>query len=138
MEPTGTSTCETCHVGADLWVCLICGHVGCGRYRAGHAVAHHAASGHCFALEVETGRVWDYVGDGYVHRLVQQMADGKLVEVADPTNTWGNAGGARELQPGGAGDLGEEYGKYEKDKEDAMLASKLDAVTAEYNHLLVS
>jgi BRCA1-associated protein len=26
---------------------------------------------HLYALELETQRVWDYAGDGYVHRLIQ-------------------------------------------------------------------
>ena len=29
-------------------------------------------------------QVWDYAGDGYVHRLIQSKTDGKLVEVAPP------------------------------------------------------
>lgn len=41
----------------DLWICLICGHVGCGRYKAGHAIDHWKASQHCYALELETQRV---------------------------------------------------------------------------------
>ena len=36
-------------------------------------------------------QVWDYAGDGYVHRLIQSKTDGKLVEVAPP-----RAGQARE------------------------------------------
>jgi hypothetical protein len=36
-------------------------------------------------------QVWDYAGDGYVHRLIQSKTDGKLVEVAPP-----RAGDARE------------------------------------------
>ena len=39
---------------ADLWICLICGHVGCGRYRGLHAAAHWQESGHGYALELET------------------------------------------------------------------------------------
>ena len=68
----------------DLWICLICGHVGCGRYRAKHSIDHWKDSGHVYALELETQRVWDYVGDGYVHRLIQSKTDGKLVEVPSP------------------------------------------------------
>lgn len=30
---------------------------------------------------METQRVWDYVGDNYVHRLIQSKTDGKLVEL---------------------------------------------------------
>jgi hypothetical protein len=29
-------------------------------------------------------QVWDYPGDGYVHRLIQSNLDGKLVEVPSP------------------------------------------------------
>jgi BRCA1-associated protein len=58
----GTSRCGTCGTGANLWICLICGHVGCGRYRSGHASEHWKESSHCYALELETQRVWDYAG----------------------------------------------------------------------------
>ena len=50
-------------------MCLICGHVGCGRYREGHAAEHSKESGHAYALELEAQRVWDYSSDNYVHRL---------------------------------------------------------------------
>lgn len=30
---------------------------------------------------MDTQRVWDYVGDNYVHRLIQSKTDGKLVEL---------------------------------------------------------
>ncbi|ORY99724.1 BRCA1-associated protein 2-domain-containing protein [Absidia repens] len=65
----------------SLWICLICGHIGCGRYQAAHAYDHYQDTGsHMFTLEIETQRVWDYDGDGYVHRLIQNTVDGKLVE----------------------------------------------------------
>ena len=41
----------------DLWICLICGHVGCGRGTAKHAVDHWQQSGHCYSLELESQRV---------------------------------------------------------------------------------
>lgn len=66
--------CSICHTQADLWVCLICATAGCGRYKAGHAHAHYKETGHLFALDVETERVWDYGRDGYVHRLIQNKA----------------------------------------------------------------
>lgn len=65
-------------------MCLICGHIGCGRYRAGHAVKHSEETGHSYALELEAQRVWDYSSDNYVHRLVQSKANGKLVELPSP------------------------------------------------------
>ncbi|XP_072934689.1 BRCA1-associated protein isoform X2 [Epargyreus clarus] len=65
--------------GGTLWICLICGHVGCGRYEGGHAAQHFLASNHTYALQLGSNRVWDYAGDNFVHRLVQNKADGKLV-----------------------------------------------------------
>lgn len=41
----------------DLWICLICGHIGCGRYHSKHAVAHWRETQHCYALDLETQRV---------------------------------------------------------------------------------
>lgn len=51
------SHCATCNTATDLWICLICGHVGCGRYRSGHANNHWQETSHCYALELETQRV---------------------------------------------------------------------------------
>ena len=51
------SHCTTCNAAADLWICLICGHIGCGRYRSGHANGHWKDTNHCYALELETQRV---------------------------------------------------------------------------------
>jgi BRCA1-associated protein len=34
-----------------------------------------------YSLELETQRVWDYSGDGYVHRLIQSNTDGKLIQL---------------------------------------------------------
>ncbi|KAH3683937.1 hypothetical protein WICPIJ_005091, partial [Wickerhamomyces pijperi] len=51
------------------------------RYDLGHAIDHYNETSHCFAMETTSQRVWDYAGDNYVHRLVQNEADGKLVEL---------------------------------------------------------
>ncbi|CAN0454405.1 unnamed protein product, partial [Discosporangium mesarthrocarpum] len=40
--------CETCGVGHNLWVCMVCGHVGCGRYIKEHAKHHFRLSQHSF------------------------------------------------------------------------------------------
>jgi BRCA1-associated protein len=73
--------CSSCGLNKNLWICLICGNVGCGRYDNQHAIHHWENTGHCFAMETNTQRVWDYSQDGYVHRLVQNEADGKIVEL---------------------------------------------------------
>lgn len=77
----GSSNCSTCGCRESLWICLICGNVGCGRYSSKHAIEHYEATSHCFSMDMRTQRVWDYAGDNYVHRLVQNEVDGKLVEI---------------------------------------------------------
>ena len=73
--------CIDCGISENLWICLICGNVGCGRYDQKHAITHWKDTGHCFAMETNSQRVWDYAEDGYVHRLVQNEADGKIIEL---------------------------------------------------------
>lgn len=68
----------------NLWICLICGHVGCGRYQGGHAASHYHKTNHTYALQLGTNRVWDYAGDNFVHRLLQNKTDGKLVAAPAP------------------------------------------------------
>lgn len=110
--------CETCHSDAGLWQCLICGKVGCGRYEAKHAFAHFEESGHCFAMDMESKRVWDYAGDGYVHRIIQDGGTGeKLVELP----------GARR---------GLEATALEGDED--FEGEKMEGLALEYTHLLTS
>ncbi len=66
-------------------MCLICGHVGCGRYQTGrHAAEHSSSHNHAYSLELDSQRVWDYTNDNYVHRLVQSKKNGKLMELPSP------------------------------------------------------
>lgn len=77
-------TCMACSALEHLWVCLICGNVGCSRYAPEqHSIKHFVETGHCFAMEISTSRVWDYAGDKYVHRLVASETDGKIVELPE-------------------------------------------------------
>ena len=36
-EPVLNNVCTVCNADQDLWICLICGNVGCGRYTSEHA-----------------------------------------------------------------------------------------------------
>lgn len=86
--PSGKeSSCVKCGTRTNLWICLLCGHVGCSRYHALHAYEHYKETMHNYSLEIETQRVWDYAGDGYVHRLIQNKTDGKLVEFPSPDSS---------------------------------------------------
>ncbi|KAH9940940.1 zf-UBP-domain-containing protein [Epithele typhae] len=104
----------------NLWICLICGNIGCGRYGRAHAHAHYAGTTHLYALELETQRVWDYAGDGYVHRLIQNKADGKLVELPSAAASVG-----RDARGGPTA-------------ADALTAEKIEAIGIEYSYLLTS
>ncbi|KIM32818.1 hypothetical protein M408DRAFT_326546 [Serendipita vermifera MAFF 305830] len=118
------TACMDCAATSNLWICLICGNVGCGRYGRAHAHAHYQLTTHLYALELETQRVWDYAGDAYVHRLIQNRADGKLVELPSASITSGSAvDSSRALGPGPA---------------DTMAAEKVEAIGIEYSYLLTS
>ena len=90
-EPLPQNSCFECSASPEsdsevksddsLWICLICGHIGCGRYVEGHAYQHYAETQHTYAMQLGNNRVWDYAGDNYVHRLLQNKSDGKMVEV---------------------------------------------------------
>ncbi|OQU93808.1 hypothetical protein CLAIMM_00275 [Cladophialophora immunda] len=113
----GPLECEVCHVDTSLWQCLICGKIGCGRYEGKHAYAHFEESGHTFSMDLESKRVWDYAGDGYVHRIIQDAAKPgeKLVELPgrrrEPTALHG---------------------------EEDLEVAKMDNIALEYTHLLTS
>lgn len=85
-ESTESSVCMECEGTEALWICLICGHVGCGRYQGGHAANHYRTTNHTYAMQLGTNRVWDYAGDNFVHRLLQNKTDGKLVATNSPGN----------------------------------------------------
>ncbi|GBE86383.1 RING finger protein ETP1 homolog [Sparassis crispa] len=122
---TAQSLCADCGSTTNLWICLVCGNIGCGRYGRAHAHAHYTRTTHLYALELETQRVWDYAGDGYVHRLIQNKADGKLVELPSAAAT---VGSDRAGDAGGAG----------PSAADALSAEKIEAIGIEYSYLLTS
>ncbi|KAJ1553057.1 hypothetical protein HK405_009081, partial [Cladochytrium tenue] len=122
--PVRENECAACGTAEDLWICLVCGNIGCGRYRAAHARQHFEATSHGYALELETQRVWDYAGDGYVHRLIQNRTDGKLVEL--PAAASGGGGLGR-----GGGGAGVDLAGYVP-----VSQSKLDAIGHEYSSML--
>ncbi|KAF8920818.1 hypothetical protein CPB85DRAFT_1211177 [Mucidula mucida] len=124
-NPTSSSlsSCSSCSSTTNLWICLICGNIGCGRYGRAHAQEHYQRTTHLYALELETQRVWDYAGDGYVHRLIQNKADGKLVELPSAASSMGISPRDGGLGPGPS---------------DALNAEKIEAIGIEYSYLLTS
>jgi len=60
--------CYSCALQETLWICLICGFVGCGRYSQAHAAEHFQETKHAFSLEMATLRTWDYATGEFAHR----------------------------------------------------------------------
>lgn len=110
-----SNLCSVCDCDDDLWICLICGYLGCGRYKGAHAKDHWKETAHSFALELETQHVWDYAGDMWVHRLIRDKGDGKVVELPGRSNDHHQSG-----------------------NEDVVPRAKLESIGLEYTHLITS
>ncbi|CAI9099419.1 OLC1v1036238C2 [Oldenlandia corymbosa var. corymbosa] len=117
------SNCFVCQTSENLWMCIICGYIGCGRFRERHAIQHWKDTEHCYSLELETRRVWDYAGDNYVHRLIQSKTDGKLIELNRHCALANDGCGTCECG------MEAEFG-------DVQMDNKVDAIVNEYNELL--
>ena len=62
-----------CHETNDLWICLICSNIGCGRNtKYKHGLSHFEITKHGFTLNLNDLHVWDYISDDWVHRLFQK------------------------------------------------------------------
>lgn len=57
---TGLATCSKCDLKTNLWLCLTCGALGCGRQQFGgiggngHALSHSDETGHGVAVKLGT------------------------------------------------------------------------------------
>ena len=128
------SQCHICGTTEHNYVCLICGVVSCTNSNAatrrgsatasslGHARQHYDDTLHAYALDTETQHVWDFCGQGYVHRLLQNSSDGKLVEVSNQDDN--------QRLP--------EAGHLSDAQEDEVVHRKLEGFAQQYYTLLKS
>ena len=134
--------CSECSSAEDLWICLICGYVGCGRYVGGHSHAHFIATEHSYTMELEQNqnvqRVWDYVGDNFVHRLMQtdNFADGKLVESNGRPEECHNCHCKGASVCGSAGENAKSNSGVDGIR--VNVDEKIDSIQLEYTYLLTS
>lgn len=128
-----SNLCAVCDSTDDLWICLICGHVGCGRYKGGHAKEHWKETAHCFALEIETQHVWDYAGDTWVHRLIRAKGDDQVVELPSHTNN-NNTNSDNNTNNNNSG-VG---GPSRDDEEDMVPRAKVEGLALEYTRMFTS
>ncbi|KAL5615154.1 hypothetical protein BROUX41_005211 [Berkeleyomyces rouxiae] len=117
-----SNLCSVCDCTSDLWICLICGHVGCGRYKGAHAKDHWKETAHNFALEIETQYVWDYGDDKWVHRFIREKGNGKLVELPDRHLSRPGQTSAEQDEP--------------KEEEETVPLEKYEAMAMEYTQML--
>ncbi|KAF6158228.1 hypothetical protein GIB67_015022 [Kingdonia uniflora] len=121
-EKSEKPTCFVCGTLENLWICVICGFVGCGRYKERHAIKHWEDTQHSYSLDLETQQVWDYFGDQYVHRLNQSKTEGKSVDANSDCRS-----------------LNGDFGSYGCRKESGIVRnSKVNAIDDEYNQLIVT
>ena len=135
------SKCHVCGTTENTFVCLICGVVSCGRAAISqehsrqhpfhsHAHQHYESTLHAYALSIDTQHVWDFAGDGFVHRLVNTehandytvSGGSKIVEINDPFHV---TQGERSRQPG-----------LSDAQQDELVHRKLEGFADEYNKLL--
>ncbi|VDL69473.1 unnamed protein product [Nippostrongylus brasiliensis] len=65
------AVCDICSEAAELWVCLTCYKVHCGRYVRGHALSHHFSEPtHAMSLSLANFSVWCYPCEAFVHNKV--------------------------------------------------------------------
>lgn len=129
------SQCHICSTTEHNYVCLICGVISCAAaaisvassehnqlLSKGHAREHYDQTLHAYALDTETQHVWDFCGQGYVHRLLQNTSDGKLVEVSNQV--------FNQRLP--------EAGRLSDRQEDEVVHRKLEGFAGQYYTLLKS
>ena len=75
--------CQDCPIVGNCWMCITCGHIGCGRISSGgnkHAVAHADCAGHPLVVKLGTvhhnGR--DVVGDVWCYMCHDDVVDYEL------------------------------------------------------------
>ncbi|GAM85932.1 hypothetical protein ANO11243_039420 [Dothideomycetidae sp. 11243] len=122
--------CSICSSSTNLWVCLICGNVGCGRYDSAHAYAHYEATSHCYAMDIASQHVWDYAGDGYVHRLIQNKdLTTSLLTPPNHGQKYIDLPRNAEQHPNSA---------FRAEPHDSVPREKMEAMANEYTYLLTS
>lgn len=53
-------------ISSNLWVCLVCWHIGCGRDIYGHALQHGESTRHAYVMCIDDLSVYSYADDAYL------------------------------------------------------------------------
>lgn len=96
--------CQMCNINENLWICLECGHIGCGRKQEGmvgngHALEHfhstknsnqHPCSVLISSISNNTGDTFCYICESFVHnplKLKIAVKNDKIKNFNDPSKT---------------------------------------------------
>ena len=109
-----------------------------GRYQGGHSHSHYDESHHAYALEIKTQRIWSYEDDMYIHRLIRDNTDGRLVELPSLSSTLTTSAkdDATDSTEGGIGIAGGGGVKKGPDAKEEESMSKLEAYSIEIADVL--
>ncbi|CXI20104.1 zinc finger protein, putative [Plasmodium berghei] len=62
--------CKNCNHVDDLWLCLICSNIGCGRYQKSHAKIHSSNFNHNYCINLKTKKIWSYHDDSFIEDTI--------------------------------------------------------------------
>ncbi|KNZ44762.1 hypothetical protein VP01_885g6 [Puccinia sorghi] len=80
-----SATCHACELSSNLWLCLQCGSLGCGRPQYGgtggngHALQHYGQTGHCVNVKLGTITA-EGTADLYCYSCDDARTDARLQE----------------------------------------------------------
>ena len=83
IESQNLGHCSMCDLKENLWLCLTCGNLGCGRAQFGgfggnsHGVAHTSATGHPIAVKLGSLTA-DGTADIYCYACDEERVDPEL------------------------------------------------------------
>lgn len=84
QEVVCTAHCSKCELSSNLWLCLICGALGCGRQQFGggggngHGLQHTQETGHSVAVKLGT-----IEPDGAAGMFFSFLIESKLLQKTD-------------------------------------------------------
>ena len=92
IHPAPSKHCSICTLSSNLWLCLTCGFIGCGRSQFGnnlggnnHGVQHYESTGHGVCVKLGSISA-DGGADVYCHHCGDSVVDGEL---AGHLKRWG-------------------------------------------------
>ena len=100
ISPAGLAKCNACELNNNLWLCLTCGSLSCGRQQFGgtggngHALKHFEATSHPFAVKLGTitpegtADIYCYAcNDARLDAMLQEHLGNFAIMVADQKKT---------------------------------------------------